>query len=280
MPPTISPETQDSSRDQRDGGAGSGHRRSLRMAAIPPAVADGFADQTSRHSRNKFTAVRRVRRTGADGCRSTRHGVLAHLLGRAICVLTVSADPTVGPWLLYDNLEDPFQMVNRCGDPAYADEQSRLDTELMSWLDTLGDEFLPGDVYLRRDGLEHYLEVNEPLGSSGTGQWRSTNERGRYFTIDTALSEIAAHDAARDIVLSLAPSLMEFDTPLAVRRSIRILAMTERRPVPPARLKDLDDRLLSLGPRSQSPRSSVALPAWPPSERLTPLGDLWTRSSL
>ncbi|MCP2636006.1 sulfatase [Microbacterium sp. HD4P20] len=179
-----------------------------------------------------------------------------------------------GPWLLYDNLEDPFQMVNRCGDPAYADEQSRLETELMSWLDALGDEFLPGDVYLRRDGLEHYFEVNEPLGFSGTEQWNSTNERGRYFTIDTALSEIAAHGAARDLVRSVAPPWMEFDTPLAMRRSIRIVAMSTDSHLTAARLKDLDDRLLSLGPRSQDPRTSIALPAWPPSERLTPLTDL------
>lgn len=50
--------------------------------------------------------------------------------------------------------------------------------ELDRWLARLGDEFLPAEAYLRRDGLLHYSEVNTPVGrSSGPhGQWCSTME--------------------------------------------------------------------------------------------------------
>jgi len=70
---------------------------------------------------------------------------------------------TQGPWLLYDNAEDPYQMDNLCDDPAYGALQARLDQALQSWLVRLGDDFLPGQVYLERDGLDHYREV--------TGAW-------------------------------------------------------------------------------------------------------------
>ncbi|MBN1250324.1 MAG: sulfatase [Anaerolineae bacterium] len=68
-----------------------------------------------------------------------------------------------GPWMLFDNVEDPYQLHNRCNDPAYAAVQLALEAELQSWLDRLGDAFLPGHVYLERDGLTHYREV--------TGEW-------------------------------------------------------------------------------------------------------------
>jgi arylsulfatase A-like enzyme len=69
-----------------------------------------------------------------------------------------------GPWLLYDNVEDPYQMHNLCADPAYARIQARLETELAAWLSRLGDRFLPGSVYLERDGLAHYREVSGEWG--------------------------------------------------------------------------------------------------------------------
>ncbi|MGV2984700.1 sulfatase [Microbacterium sp. AGC85] len=176
-----------------------------------------------------------------------------------------------GPWLLYDNVEDPFQLRNRCGDPALASEQRRLEQELGWWLTRLEDEFVPGEHYIRRDGLEHFFEVNEPLGFSGTDDWRSPNARGRYFSIDSPLSAILAHEAARLIVDELAPRALASETPLHERRSIRLLAMAEPHRFPRPGLEELDERLLALGERSIDYSTSVALPAWPPSVRLTPL---------
>jgi hypothetical protein len=67
---------------------------------------------------------------------------------------------------------------NECKNPAFADVRQQLDVELDRWLARLDDEFLPAHDYLRRDGLLHYSEVNNPVGrSSGpNGQWFSTME--------------------------------------------------------------------------------------------------------
>ncbi|WP_165452394.1 sulfatase [Paenibacillus thalictri] len=57
-----------------------------------------------------------------------------------------------GPWLLFDNKEDPYQLVNVCGDPRYQDLQQSLDQLLGSMLRRRNDEFLPGEVYIARRG--------------------------------------------------------------------------------------------------------------------------------
>ncbi|WP_205857680.1 sulfatase, partial [Phytoactinopolyspora endophytica] len=168
-----------------------------------------------------------------------------------------------GPWLLYDNIDDPQQLRNRCGDPALAAEQDRLDQELDRWLTRLGDEFLPGEEYLGRDGYQHYFEANEPLGCSGTDQWQSTNGRGRFFSVDTQLSAVLAHPDARAVVEELGPRLLEAGEPLHDRRSVRLLAMCEPAAIIDERLKELDRRLTALGTRPVGPEGDVALPAWP-----------------
>ena len=65
-----------------------------------------------------------------------------------------------GPWLLYDNQEDPYQLNNRCGDPAYQEIQAALDQQLSRMLAERGDEFLPGMAYIRRWGY--------PVDETGT----------------------------------------------------------------------------------------------------------------
>ncbi|MEB3370035.1 sulfatase family protein [Saccharopolyspora mangrovi] len=81
-----------------------------------------------------------------------------------------------GPWLLYDNVEDPLQLHNLCDEPSSAPLLADLDRQLDHWLTRLGDEFLPAETYLHRGGLEHYSEVNNPVGSSTgpDGAWQST----------------------------------------------------------------------------------------------------------
>ena len=53
-----------------------------------------------------------------------------------------------GPWLLFDNREDPHQMTNLVSDQPKI--VRKLDDELSGKLRSLGDEFLPGEEYYRR----------------------------------------------------------------------------------------------------------------------------------
>ncbi len=57
-----------------------------------------------------------------------------------------------GPWLLYDNLEDPYQMTNLVGDPARKGLRRDLDEELDDWLARLDDDFQPRQAYWERFG--------------------------------------------------------------------------------------------------------------------------------
>lgn len=55
-----------------------------------------------------------------------------------------------GPWLLYDNQNDPYQLNNLTEDPAYADLRNILDRQLNDFLKEHKDEFLPADEYMKR----------------------------------------------------------------------------------------------------------------------------------
>ena len=81
-----------------------------------------------------------------------------------------------GPWLLYDNQADPYQMRNLVGKGEAKHLQSRLDRELDAELKRRKDDFLPAAEYIRRAGVGHYREVNVPIGhaSSPWGDWEST----------------------------------------------------------------------------------------------------------
>ena len=59
-----------------------------------------------------------------------------------------------GAWLLFDNEADPYQMNNLAGVPAHAELQQRLDAQLAGILRARQDAFLPGPVYLEREGYE------------------------------------------------------------------------------------------------------------------------------
>jgi arylsulfatase A-like enzyme len=53
-----------------------------------------------------------------------------------------------GPWLLYDNREDPYQLENLCNNPKYAQIRQELDKILSRKLKETDDEFLPGPEYM------------------------------------------------------------------------------------------------------------------------------------
>jgi arylsulfatase A-like enzyme len=55
-----------------------------------------------------------------------------------------------GPWLLYDNREDPYQLNNLVNKPKYGQLQQDLDARLRQKLYAMRDEFLPGMDYIRK----------------------------------------------------------------------------------------------------------------------------------
>ena len=65
-----------------------------------------------------------------------------------------------GPWLLYDNREDPYQLNNLIDNPIYSQLQDKLDAWLQRKLEAMGDEFLPGMDYIRK--------WNYPVNETGT----------------------------------------------------------------------------------------------------------------
>ena len=81
-----------------------------------------------------------------------------------------------GPWLLYDNREDPYQMHNLCNKSEAKSIQAALDKQLSSRLRAVKDDFLPARDYIARAGVGHYREVNVPVGhtQSPWGDWEST----------------------------------------------------------------------------------------------------------
>ncbi len=55
---------------------------------------------------------------------------------------TLATTPGLAPWLMFDNLNDPFQMRNLADDPSVASDRDRLTAWLQQTLQTLGDPFL------------------------------------------------------------------------------------------------------------------------------------------
>jgi len=57
-----------------------------------------------------------------------------------------------GPWLLFDNEKDPYQMTNLVNHAEYIDLQSNLNDLLTERLKENGDKFLPGMEYIKKWG--------------------------------------------------------------------------------------------------------------------------------
>ena len=79
-----------------------------------------------------------------------------------------------GPWLLYDNKTDPYQMRNLVDSEGHAALRENLERQLQTRLDALGDEFLDGRIYLERDGLLHYGEANDDCTDPWLDPWGCT----------------------------------------------------------------------------------------------------------
>lgn len=70
-----------------------------------------------------------------------------------------------GPWLLYDNEADPFQLRNLVDEPTYRKVQADLQEELADWLNRLNDDFQPRDVYWGRFGYAVDQHFQMPHGN-------------------------------------------------------------------------------------------------------------------
>ena len=55
-----------------------------------------------------------------------------------------------GPWLLYDNEADPYQLDNLVNRASVSSIQAALEAQLQRKLSDRGDEFLPGETYIER----------------------------------------------------------------------------------------------------------------------------------
>ncbi|MHC4308931.1 MAG: sulfatase family protein [Planctomycetota bacterium] len=57
-----------------------------------------------------------------------------------------------GPWLLYDNRKDPYQINNLCNKPEHSELQKKMEVVLSKKLKQTNDEFLPGAEYIKKWG--------------------------------------------------------------------------------------------------------------------------------
>jgi arylsulfatase A-like enzyme len=59
-----------------------------------------------------------------------------------------------GPWLLYDNLVDPFQLNNLIDNPDMRETREELEAMLVEHMNRIGDEILPNEAYYEKFDLE------------------------------------------------------------------------------------------------------------------------------
>lgn len=59
-----------------------------------------------------------------------------------------------GPWLLYDNWQDPYQLDNLCNSADYAVLRKELEGILSQKLAETNDQFLPGEDYIKQWGYK------------------------------------------------------------------------------------------------------------------------------
>lgn len=86
---------------------------------------------------------------------------------------------TEGQWLLYDNLEDPFQKKNLIDDPNFAILVDQLKSMLDKRLEQLGDTFEDSEYYLTRAGVNHYSECRWEKQRTWRDPWSQPSRTGR-----------------------------------------------------------------------------------------------------
>jgi arylsulfatase A-like enzyme len=155
-----------------------------------------------------------------------------------------------GPWLLYDNRADPFQLHNQVDSPAHARIRSGLESELAAWRHRLGDGFLPAEAYLRRDRIEHYLETQVPVAAmrSPWGDWQSTLPvpASQPRSIDASFDELASDTLAADLVAPLLPGAAKGGGGEWRQLSPRIVNSAAPQYLSDVQLSELDRRLQAL----------------------------------
>lgn len=67
-----------------------------------------------------------------------------------------------GPWLLYDNQADPYQLTNLVNKADQADLQKKLDAQLAQMLAARKDKFLTGPEYIKQRGYKTYKNGTMP----------------------------------------------------------------------------------------------------------------------
>ena len=76
-----------------------------------------------------------------------------------------------GPWLLFDNLKDPFQLENLCGNKIYHKVERKLRRQLKILLRKRGDKFKPG--------MEYVKEWNYVVDETETIPYKKINFQGK-----------------------------------------------------------------------------------------------------
>lgn len=77
-----------------------------------------------------------------------------------------------GPWFLFDDISDPFQMTNLLTDKSYYKLSKKLDTRLHKLLKRNDDEFQPGSFYLAKWGF--HTDSNGSIPYSGDNIYQQT----------------------------------------------------------------------------------------------------------
>lgn len=82
-----------------------------------------------------------------------------------------------GPWMLYDDSEDRFQMNNLVGDAEHSDLVDELDTRLQSELRRIGDGFHPAEWYIAEWGFDVASHGSCPYGAK---EWKGPQAPRRH----------------------------------------------------------------------------------------------------
>ena len=66
-----------------------------------------------------------------------------------------------GPWLLYDNATDPYQLANQCNVPGQEELRRHLDALLARKLEEADDTFMPARHYIEK--WNYTVDANETV---------------------------------------------------------------------------------------------------------------------